>query len=113
MRDRKKQRPGVMIYFEIVPVLSEMTDQQVGQFFRAALLYARDGIKPEFADAALHMVWPMVQARLDADGERYTAVSVANSAKRRYAGYVGKCREGGREPLFFAEWCEIQGDNSS
>lgn len=40
--------------------------------------------------AALRMVWPMVQARLDADGERYTAVSVANSAKRRYAGYVGK-----------------------
>lgn len=113
MRDRKKQRPGVMIYFEIIPVLSEMTDQQVGQFFRAALLYARDGVKPEFTDSALRMVWPMVQARLDADGERYTAVSTVNSAKRRYAGYVGKCRESGREPLSFAEWCESQPQNGN
>lgn len=112
MRDRKKQRPGVMIYFEIIPALAEMTDQQVGQFLRAALLYARDNTQPEFSDAALRMVWPMVQARLDADGERYAAVSATNSAKRRYAGYAAKCREGGRDPLPFAEWCESQADNS-
>lgn len=101
-----------MIYFEIIPALAEMTDQQVGQFLRAALLYARDGTKPEFEDSALCMVWPMVQARLDADGERYAAVSATNSAKRRYAGYASKCREGGRDPLSFAEWCESQADNS-
>ena len=112
MLDRKKQRPGVMIYFEIIPVLAEMTDQQVGQFLRAALLYARDGVQPEFTDVALRMVWPMVKTRLDADGERYAAVSAVNSAKRRYAGYAAKCREGGRDPLSFAEWCESQSSNS-
>lgn len=101
-----------MFYFEIIPALSEMSDQQVGQFFRAALQYAKDGTKPELKDAALRIMWPMIQARLDADGERYISVSAENSAKRRYSGYKSKCRESGREPLSFAEWCESQNDNS-
>ena len=81
-----KQKPGVMIYFDICDALELLTNEQRGQIMMAILDYGENGIFPEFEDAALAMCWAFVKKRLDADDERYRKATEqrANAARKRW-----------------------------
>ena len=69
MRERKK--PGVMLYFELFPFLKGLPEDDFKTLVLAILEYGEYGVIPQFEDKALALVWPLVQARVKRDGERY------------------------------------------
>ena len=87
-----KQRPGVMLYFDIEPGLKILDDTQRGQLFSAILEYAHWGAVPSFDEPLLSMAWSFVKTSIDRDGERYEKTvakkkisGITSDFKRNYA----------------------------
>ena len=67
-----KQQPGVMVYFDIRPMLAHLALEQQGLLLQAILTYAEDGRMPDFSDDShLSMAWAIMQPRIDRDREAY------------------------------------------
>jgi len=94
-----QDKPGVMIYFDMLDTVKRLTDIQAGRLFRAILEYGATRREPKLPDN-LYLLWPLVQMRLDIDDERYYKVS----QKRRYAAYVRWTKSQGTEALPFDQW---------
>ena len=71
MNHDKYNPPGVVIPLEWLSMFEELTCQQSGQAFMAILTYSATGALPDFTDRTLQLLWPMIQARLDSNRERY------------------------------------------
>lgn len=87
-----KQRPGVMLYFDIEPGLKMLDDSQRGRLFSAILEYAHFGSVPSFDEPLLSMAWSFVKTSIDRDGERYEKAvnkkkisGITSDFKRNYA----------------------------
>ena len=80
-QDNAPTRPGVMVYFELIKVLDNMTYAEKGRLFSGLMKYAAYGIEPNFT-GVLAMLWPLVQSKIDRDSEAYAKVI----ASRRKAG---------------------------
>lgn len=93
------ERPGIMIYFDLEPALSMLSDAEAGQLFRAAMEYGHYGTVPEF-DGLLAMAWSFVQPKIDRDNEAYQKKCMDNAYNR----YKGVCKERGTEPLDKETW---------
>ena len=98
----KKSRPGILFYFEMVePLLTQLTDEQAGQLFRAAFEYGQYGVVPSFPTGnMLAMAWALLKPAIDRDGERYNDTV----AQRAFAVYVRECKRNGRQPVSFEEF---------
>lgn len=92
-------KPGVMIYFDMLPILQRLSEKHAGILFRAILEYGAGQTIPELP-RQLQMFWPLIQMRLDTDDEHY----YQTKCKRKYAVYVRWCKDRGQEPLSYSEW---------
>lgn len=63
-------RPGVMVYFEVLDALAVLEDADKGRLFEGILRYGRDGEVPDFT-GPLMAVWALIKHRLDRDSQRY------------------------------------------
>ena len=96
-------RPGIMIYFDILETLHDgYTTKEAGELFLAMLHYGRDGIKPNFSDRGMKTLWKVVQVKIDRDNLKYSKTIEL----RKYATF---CREykklhPGEEPPSFDVW---------
>ena len=99
-----KQKPGVMIYFEMLPVLELLKDEEKGVLFHAIMVYGADGTCPNLS-GKLALMWPLIQQRLDRDWDRYRAVVT----KRKYAAYTRWEKQHGREPMSYSMWVDERG----
>lgn len=79
------ERPGIMIYFDLEPALSMLSDAEAGQLLRAAVKYGHYGTVPEF-DGLLAMAWVFVQPKIDRDNAAYQQKCID-------AAYATYCRE--------------------
>ena len=93
------QKPGVMIYFEVREMLKRMSDEMAGALFKAIMEYGATKRIPELPDT-IYVFWPMIQARLDTDDERYYRIS----QKKRYAIYVRWAKHKNETILSFDQW---------
>ena len=84
-----KQRPGVMVYFELLDETSELSTEECGMLFRDMLVYAQYGVLPTYSDRTMRTIWNVVKGRIDSDATRYELIA----AKRSEAG-----KKGGRPP---------------
>lgn len=100
-------RPGMMIYFDIVPALELLTCEERGELFTAMLRYGMYGEVPSFTGATA-LAWAFMQPRLDADADRYDNAIL----QKRYAVYCRECKKAGNKPLNYTEWQErpVSGD---
>lgn len=65
-------RKFVCAYFDWLETLQRCTDEEIGRLLRAALSYARDGVKPSFAEGTREdLYWWGIVAQLDRDGAKY------------------------------------------
>lgn len=95
-----KEKPGVLIYFDIREPLEFLDMEQRGELFTAILDYAADGLAPVFDNKLLSMAWAIVKRGIDRDDVQYrTTIS-----RRKYAAYCRYEKEAGRTPLTFDEW---------
>lgn len=107
MKDARKEKPGVLIYFDVRDPLEELDMAERGELFTAILNYGADGIEPTFENKLLRMAWAIVKRGLDRDDANYRTTM----RKRKYAIYCRYEKEAGRTPLTFDEWNATQADD--
>ncbi len=103
-----KEKPGVMIYFDIRDQLELMNHEQIAKFFLAILDYASDGVAPEFDDPVLKMAWTITKRNIERDDYSYKKTV----SKRAYGAYCRWEKESGREPLTFEEWTQMDASDA-
>ncbi len=65
-------KPGVMLYFDVIPALEQMTDGARGKLLLAFLRYARDGEEPNPPlRGTASIAWSFLQCSADRDDENY------------------------------------------
>lgn len=104
MAQIEKKRPGVMIYFDIIPALSLLNDAEKGMLFDAILSYGSTGIEPK-VDGKVAIAWAFMQQANDRDAVRYAEKIL----KTKYAAYcrITKCKDPDASLLSFRDWKEL------
>ena len=98
-----------MIYFDLLPIIRELSAEQAGRLFVAILEYADNGNLPEFGeDPVLRMAWACVQGKVDRDIVAYKEKCSKNS----YNQYKRWQQEKGFDPLSFEQW-KLEQDNTT
>ena len=98
------QKPGVMIYFDLLPAIENLTAADCGNLLRAMLEYGSKKTIPPLTKR-VGLLWPMIQMRLDRDEMQYCNVVT----KRAYSAYVRWAKYHGEEPMDFTAWQEKKG----
>lgn len=93
------ERPGFMLYFELVPALASMDDGAAGALFKALMAYAQYGEVRELTGIA-EFAFLVAKPRIDRDNEVYQE----KCRKNAYAVYVRDVRRAGGEPLEYEDW---------
>lgn len=99
-----KERPGLMVYFDLLEPLEELSTDEIGEFMLAMLYYGRDGIEPDFSgNGMLRMLWKTEKPRCDRGKEKYFDTIEA----RKYAAFCREyAKQNGKEavPPSLEEW---------
>lgn len=83
---RRKERPGVMLYFDrLRPVLDTLSLESVGMLLHAIVDYVQYGAEPQL-DGLTNFAFEMMRPSLDNDGERYEQV-------RQHGQYMAYCKK--------------------
>lgn len=93
-------RPGVMLYFSILPALDSLSPTSAGTLLLAAMHYAQDGREPIFEDGTLSFAWSFLKPSIDRDGDVYEEKRLRGS----WMTYCRQCKREGNEPLDFETW---------
>lgn len=101
-----KQRPGFMLYFELVPALSSMEDAEAGTLFKALMAYAQYGEVRDLTGLAA-FAFEVMRGRIDQDAENYAE----KCRKNAYAAYVREAQRRGETPLEYEVWCSPSPDD--
>lgn len=99
-----RQQPGILVYFDVAPLFEDLTDEEVGQIFKAMLNYGATGQTPSFEDRAVKTAWNRVQVMVEQDVERYRGKKLAGE----YAAYCKHCKQRGEQAAPFDMWSEYQ-----
>lgn len=99
MNNNADNKPGVMIYFDIIPLIEEMNPENAGQLFLAILKYAQYGEVPSLSGFA-RAVWPFIKSLVDRDSRRY---DIARK-KKQWATYCRDAKRRGETPLELEAW---------
>lgn len=92
-------RPGIMLYFDNLDPLRQLSNEDLGKLFFAILEYGHNGKVPQF-DGMLAMAWAFLQPKIDRDGQRY-AHTVSS---RRYGPYCREAARRGETPVSHEYW---------
>lgn len=93
-------RPGVMLYFSILPALDSLPPASAGTLLLAAMHYAQDGQEPVFEDATLAFAWEILKPSIDRDAEVYDEKRL----KGEWMTYCRQCKRDGNEAIDFETW---------
>ena len=95
--------PGVVIPLEWLDMFTKMPGALAGEAIVAILIYGATGALPDFTDPALEILWPIFQARLDSNRERYCKkVERSRAAQERKAAAAAETRKTTRAPSITA-----------
>ena len=97
---KKKQRPGVMLYFDTWRALQYADLAEKGMLMEAMMDYGEYGVEPQLP-MKLAQLWPFLRMSLDRDKERYEETC----RKRSYAAYVRNLPTGAVK-MDFEEWMD-------
>lgn len=93
-------RPGVMLYFSVLPALDSLPAASAGALLLAAMHYAQDGQEPVFEDATLAFAWAILKPSIDRDGEVYDEKQL----RGEWMTYCRQCKHDGNEAVDFETW---------
>lgn len=95
-------RPGLLLYFDILPALDKLPHEAVGELLLAALHYAQDGAEPSFEDSSLGFAWAFLKPSIDRDGAAYDE----KRQRGDWLTYCRQCKRDGVDALDFETWRE-------
>ena len=93
-------RPGIMIYFSVLPALDSLPPAAAGTLLLAAMHYAQDGQEPVFEDSTLNFAWAILKPSIDRDGEVYDEKRL----RGEWMTYFRQCKRDGNEAADFETW---------
>ena len=105
-KNKTKERPGVVIYFDTLRTLEKMRPEAQGAFLMGCLRYGKDLKEPNFqglsqTDAIrLETLWEQTQPRIDSDAQGWAD----GILQRKYAGYCSSCERKGENPMDYDAW---------
>ena len=89
----------MMIYFEMMEPLRQLSDGDRGRLFLAMLEYGKEGVEPKFR-GKLRITWDFVKPKLDRDREEYARTV----QRRRYATACRERKRKGEPEIRFEDW---------
>ena len=92
-------KPGVMIYFEIIPLIEELDAESAGRLFLAILKYSQYGEIPNLSGFE-RVIWPFIKSLVDRDSVRYET----KHKQKQWAVYCRDTKRKGETPLSFEDW---------
>ena len=98
------KKPGVMIYFNMLPAMRNLSNSDKGILFEAILDYGNNR-KLNTLTPRTQILWPLVQQRLDYDEMQYMKAVT----KRAYSAYIRWAQYNGETPMDFTTWQEKKG----
>lgn len=101
-------RPGLLLYFDILPALDKLPHAAVGELLLTSLHYAQDGVEPTFEDSSLEFAWAFLRPSIDRDGTMYETKRL----KGEWLVYCKQCKRDDVQPLDFDTWRE-RADNGT
>ena len=94
-------RKGIVVYFDLLPLVEHLKPDIQGKLFISALRYAKDGEVPDFDfDEGTSGIWEFIRLQIDRDGEAYRDKVL----QTRHARYCRSAKEKGESPLDFDDW---------
>ena len=93
------ERPGFMLYFDLMPALDLLKDEEAGRLFRALMAYGQYGELQELSGSEA-VAFQMLRPRMDRDRAAYAEKCLKNT----YATYVREIRRQGGVPLEYEDW---------
>ncbi len=107
-KSKEKQRPGVVVYFDMVPTLQKLSAEAKAAVLMAALargqnLYYEADFNSlgDLADRVrAETLWESYCPRVDSDGEGWKDGII----QRKYAGYCSGCRSREEQPMSYEEY---------
>lgn len=97
---KKKEISGVMLYFDIRPMIDYLSMEDRGELLTAILDYGEQGLMPDFQSGLLGMAWAAIRPRIDANRDAYAE----KCEKNAYNAYTRSYKERGENPPTFEEW---------
>ena len=98
------RKPGVMIYFDLLPAIRNLSNSDKGILFEAILEYGKNRKTPVLSNKTM-VIWPLILQRMEVDEMRY----MRTVTRRAYAAYRRWAKQHGEEPMEFLEWQEKKG----
>lgn len=102
-------RPGIMVYFDMMGPLSKLQDADKGRLFWAMLEYGKSGIVPVFDGLALELAWEFVKPKIDKDYKEY----VRSVQRRQFATACRERKRRGEPEITFDEWVKTIGGSDN
>lgn len=102
-------RPGIMVYFDMMGPLGKLEDADKGRLFWAMLEYGKNGIAPVFDRLTLELAWEFVRPKIDEDYKAY----IRSVQRRQFATACRERKRRGEPDITFDEWLKtIGGDDN-
>ena len=98
------EKPGVMLYFDLLPALEGLSNADKGILLEAILRYGKCRAEIPLTKRT-EVIWPLIRTRLDTDEMRY----LRTVTRRQYAAYVRWAKRAGKDPVDFITWQERKG----
>ena len=98
-------RPGIMVYFDMMGPLGKLEDADKGRLFWAMLEYGKNGIVPVFDRLTLELAWEFVRPKIDEDYKAY----IRSVQRRQFATACRERKRRGEPDITFDEWLKTLG----
>ena len=80
------KRSGILMYFDMKPVLERLSDHEVKELLLAILDYGENGVVPEFHSATLACFWPLLASAWTPTGNAISSGWNPTAAPPAHAG---------------------------
>ena len=107
-KSTKKERPGIVMYFDLLKTLPKLSEAARGRFLMACLEYGKERVEPVFDNfpaedrIRLETLWEQTAPRIDKDAEGWRDGIIQKS----YAGYSSACDRRDETPMSYEEYRE-------
>lgn len=101
---KQTTKPGMMLFFETIEPIEQMTREQQGELFMACYHFAKDGILPTFSSPELEPIWHYFRNELVRGDAGYYKTCI----KRGYAAYEREATKKGHAVMEFELWLQTQ-----
>ncbi len=96
MAYQRKEQPGFLVMYDLIPALQKLSKEQVGEFVLAMAEFSQLGVQPDFSDdARMDTLWITTEQTLTRNKANYKARCDSGS----YAGWCSSLADAGKAYL--------------